>query len=97
MQFLHQLWLQEDRWEAGQHVVVDSTGAYDFQELLEHTATITQWLQQLGVRPGGRVVIVADASFSSICLLAACSLAGAAFTVISPEVPGARPVVLLPV
>ncbi len=90
MQFLHQLWLQEDHWEAGQPAIVDSSGSYEPQHLREQTLQCAQWLLGCGALACDRLVIVADASFSSICLLAACSMIGATFTVISPEVPSGR-------
>lgn len=90
MQFLHQLWIQENKWEAGQPAIVDSTGSYDVGLLHDKTNQCAQWLQTIGVRANDRLLVVADSSFSSICLLAACSLVGATFTVVSPEVPSAR-------
>ncbi|MCW8206076.1 hypothetical protein D8B24_03150 [Verminephrobacter aporrectodeae subsp. tuberculatae] len=87
MEFLHQLWLQDERWEVGQPAIVDSSAAYQPQQLHDQSGQCARWLQGLGVRPGNRVMVVADASFSSICMLAACSMVDATFTIISPEVP----------
>lgn len=90
MQFLHQLWLQADRGWDDQPAIVDPGGTYFRHQLHEQSEHCARWLRGAGLQPGQRMVVVADASFSSICLLMACSMVGGTFTVISPEVPLAR-------
>ena len=90
MQFLHQLWLQNDSYAPGQPSIVDPTGFYFPHHLQCRSGECARWLQSLGIRSGDRIVIVADASFSSICMLTACSIVGGTFTVVAPEVPVPR-------
>ncbi len=90
MKHLHELWLSRAVERSDAIAVKDATGAHRYRALAERSHDWAASLRHQGLRAGDRVVIVADASFASICLLTGCSIAGVVFTVIAPDVPEAR-------
>lgn len=90
MEYLHTLWLSRAKEQPDAIAIEDSTGKYSYAQLSEEALICAQYLQAAGVKRSDRVVIVADTSFASIAILVGCSMSGAVFTVISPEVPLGR-------
>ncbi len=90
MEYLHSVCLSQVHRRPAAIAIQDQTGIYSYSALAERAAAWSRQLQERGLRPGERIVLVADAGFDSIAALLGCSMSGLVFTVISPDVPPAR-------
>jgi amino acid adenylation domain-containing protein len=90
MKYLHSIWLKNADKLSEKIAVEDVSGRYTYSELSESSNNWFEYFKNNNIPIQSNVLIVANASFSSIALIIGCSLRGVIFTVLSPDTPMER-------
>src|ERR1700734_600441 len=70
---------------AGRSAIIDGAGAWSFRALAAAAAAARGWLVEQGIRPGDRVMVIAENCRSSIAVFFAISKAGAWPVMVNPR------------